>query len=442
VSSSKELSDTHDLVSSRRVLSDTLGLVSSPKELSDTLDLARSLKTIRKGRQHRRYKSTHRMNLASACSPILAFWILAKKKVRRCKLLKKLKVRRQKCSVSSPQELRNTPCLASGSKELSDTLDLAHSSRELSDTLPCLLDFQDCQEKHRQHLRAAESVPVLQKDLKELLVSLVLILYQEKELEIVKEPSQPIVTSTPSSSPTNPPPPLPPRRCQSSPPRTRSCSPSCSDVRLIQGEVFTDSELFSPKKGREAIKSSNTRRCLASSVDPPAPSSQNCSTDAILVAETSIEVIATMDWREAEKAVVKKCKKLETKLKRYTPNDIDAKYDEVEFNKELEVMKEAFCEADESIGELLCDYGDSMPTQQKEHWTRQATEILQLMKSHERKLRDAISRAKGNITAPASNTSELARAKRKEALSKMKTHEESIASDASKLQDKIYRVRD
>ena len=157
-----------------------------------------------------------------------------------------------------------------------------------------------------------------------------------------------------------------------------------------------------------------------------------------------------MDWREAEKAVVKKCKKLETKLKRYTPNDIDAKYDEVEFNKELEVMKEAFCEADESIGELLCDYGDSMPTQQKEHWTRQATEILQLMKSHERKLRDAITRAKGNITAPASNASasgeftasEVARGKRKKALKKMKTNEESIKSDASKLQDKIYRVRD
>ena len=282
------------------------------------------------------------MNLASACSPILALWILAKKKVRRCKLLKKLKARRQKCSVSSPQELRNTQGLVSGSKELSDTLDLAYSSRELSDILPCLLDFQDYQEKHRQHLRAAESVPVLQKDPKEWLDSLVFIPYQDKELEIVKEPTRSILTSTPSISPTNSPP-LPPRRCQSSiapplPSRTRSCSPSCSDVSSIQGEVSTDSEVFTPRKGREAIKSSNTRRCLASRVDPPAPASQNCSTDAIMAAEPSIEVIATMDWKEAEKAAVIRCDKLQTELNLYTSDDIDGHYDEGEFYKKLGVM--------------------------------------------------------------------------------------------------------
>ena len=125
MSSSKELSDTHDLVSSRRVLSDTLGLVSSPKELSDTLDLARSFKTIRKD-----------ANIAG--------------------------------------------------QEVNKNLDT-----------------------------------VLKRNLRRRLNSLVLIPNQDKELEIVKEPTRPIFTSTPSSSPTNPPP-LPPRSCQSSiaPPRT------------------------------------------------------------------------------------------------------------------------------------------------------------------------------------------------------------------------------
>ena len=91
-----------------------------------------------------------------------------------------------------------------------------------------------------------------------------------------------------------------------------------------------------------------------------------------------------------------------------------------------------------------------MPTQQKEYWTRQAAEILRLVKSHERQLRAAVTRAKGNITAPASNNSvsgestasELARETRKEALSKMKTNKESIESGTSKLQDNIYRVID
>ena len=149
-----------------------------------------------------------------------------------------------------------------------------------------------------------------------------------------------------------------------------------------------------------------------------------------------------MDWKEAEEEVVIKCEKLQTKLNLYTPEDIDVHYNEAEFMKELGVMKEAYSEVDESIRGLMHNHGNSMPTYKKEHWTRQATEILHLLKSHERQLRAAVSRAKGNITVPASNASELARGKRKKALSKMKTNEESIESDVSKLQDKIYRVRD
>ena len=67
-----------------------------------------------------------------------------------------------------------------------------------------------------------------------------------------------------------------------------------------------------------------------------------------------------MDRREAEKAVAKKCEKLLTKLDLYTADDIDRHYDEAEFKKE------AYCEAEESISELLCDYCDSIPTQTKE----------------------------------------------------------------------------
>ena len=235
-------------------------------------------------------------------------------------------------------------------------------------------------------------------------------------MEIMSKPIGSVLTSVPSTSPTKSSS-LPPRRARSYSPFTQ--------------EVLTDSEAFSLR------------------VDPPAPSSKNCSRDAI-AAEPSIEVIATMDWREAEKAVVNKCEEFETKLNFYTPDDIDRSYNEAEFYDELEGLKESYCEADESIGGLLSDHGDSMPTQQKEHWTRQATEILQLMKSHERQLRAAATKAKGNIATPVSNASaseestasELTRGKREEVLSKMKTLEESIESKVSKLQENIYRVRD
>ena len=233
-------------------------------------------------------------------------------------------------------------------------------------------------------------------------------------MEIMSKPIGSVLTSVTSMSPTNSSS-LPTRRARSYSPFTQ--------------EVLTDSEALSPR------------------VDPPAPSSKNCSRDAI-AAEPSIEVIATMDWREAEKAVMNKCEEFETKLNSYTPGAF-WNYNEAEFYEELEGLKESYCEADESIGGLLSDHGDSMPTQQKEHWTRQATEILQLMKSHERQLRAAATKAKGNIATPVSNASaseestasEVARGKRKEVLSKMKTLEESIESKVSKLQENIYRVR-
>merc|ERR1719233_2060477 len=187
--------------------------------------------------------------------------------------------------------------------------------------------------------------------------------------------------------------------------------------------------------------------------DPLAPSPQNCSEDAVR-SEPIVKMIDTMDWREAEKAVVNKCEEFETKLNFYTPDDItgtilSGTYNEAEFYEELEGLKESYCEADESIGGLLSDHGDSMPTQQKEHWTRQATEILQLMKSHERQLRAAATTAKGNIATPVSNASaseestasELTRGKREEVLSKMTTLEESIESKVSKLQENIYPKR-
>ena len=294
---------------------------------------------------------------------------------------------------------------------------------------------------------------VLKKDLRRRLDSLVLIPNQDKELEVVKEPTRPILTSTPSTSPTNPPP-LPPRRSQSSlapplPPRTRSCSLSCSDVSSIQGEVFTDSEVFSPRKGREAITSSNTRQCLASRVDLPAPSSQNCSGNT-LIPVTDTKIIATMDWREDEKAVVEKCMELQTEIEIYTPDDIDGHYNEEDFYKKLGAIQQSYREAKKSINNLLVDYDDVLPTQRKEYWKGKITENLQQMKSHERQLRAALTRVKGNISASVSNASasgestasELTRAKRKEALSKMKTNEESIEKDVSKLEDKIYCVKD
>lgn len=87
---------------------------------------------------------------------------------------------------------------------------------------------------------------VLSKDLSNRLDSIVLIprSRQRRASVITRTPARSIATSTPSTSPN--PPPLPPKRCQSLgpiiPPRPRSCSPSCSDLSSINGDVFSESE--------------------------------------------------------------------------------------------------------------------------------------------------------------------------------------------------------
>lgn len=87
--------------------------------------------------------------------------------------------------------------------------------------------------------------------------------------------------------------------------------------------------------------------------------------DTIKTAEPSIEILATMDWREAaviaEYLCVIECDELQSKLNLYTRalallytlKDIDVLYNEAEFRKKLKVMKESYFEADESIQFLL-----------------------------------------------------------------------------------------
>ena len=240
-------------------------------------------------------------------------------------------------------------------------------------------------------------------------------------MEIVSKPIGSISTSVPSTSPTN---------SSSLPPkRARSCSVSCSQASLIQGEVFTDPEALTPR------------------VKAPAPLPQNNCSRGTTKPEPLVEILA-MDWREAEKVVVDKCEDLQAKLNLYTRalallntlKDIDVLYNEAEFRKKLKVMKESYCEADESIKRLLLAYGDAITTQIKEYWKRQATEILHLLKSHERQLRAAVTRAKENISALASNAfaseesnaSKVLRAEKKQVLNNLKSDEEALVKDAGK----------
>ena len=89
-----------------------------------------------------------------------------------------------------------------------------------------------------------------------------------------------------------------------------------------------------------------------------------------------------------------------------------------------------------------------MQTPKKEWWEAQKKSIFDEVKIHERLVRAAVIRVKGNLTGQTSNClgsqesneSEAVRGKKKKALSKMKTLEEAIEFDAKELQEKIYEV--
>ena len=237
----------------------------------------------------------------------------------------------------------------SSPKELSDTLDLARSFKTIR---------RDASISGQKVTKNLDSV--LQRDLKRRLDSLVLISDQDKESVIVRKPTRSVITSTPRTSlpklPRSPPRRSKPLLAPPLPPRSRSCSPSSSLVSSIHVEVFSDSEVFTqdnPPDGSSGIFFPNGRGPHASSLQ------NSCKENP---KPPPVQVIATMDWREAEKAVVKKCKKLQTKLNLYTPDDIDGHYNVAEFHKKLEAMQDSYCEADESINELLDDYDDVMPT--------------------------------------------------------------------------------
>ena len=173
-----------------------------------------------------------------------------------------------------------------------------------------------------------------------------------------------------------------------------------------------------------------------------------------------------MDWKEAEEVVVDQFgDDLEAKLNLYTPDDIYEDYDEVspylqsdddrlrynhevlvEFRKKLGGIREACCRIEKSIKALLQDYGDSMPSRQKAYWTKQATEIPHLVKSHENELRAAVKSVTQLILASASNSSEsdesktskdLTLKKKKQVSTELKS-DGALENDAGKLQNKCY----
>ena len=157
-----------------------------------------------------------------------------------------------------------------------------------------------------------------------------------------------------------------------------------------------------------------------------------------------------------ESAILQSCDLLQSKLRVFSAQDVDEncinlkEIDDSEYKKELKDIRNVFHEIDVNISKLLREYSATMQPQRKEWWETRKKSIFDEVKAHERLVKAAVTRVKGNMTNQASNSldsqesngSEIASGKKKKALSKMKGLDEAIESDAKDLQEKIDEVED
>ena len=178
---------------------------------------------------------------------------------------------------------------------------------------------------------------------------------QDRVSVIARTPSRSPQTSTPSNSPQ--PPPVPPRTCQSLgpivPPRSRSHSPSCSDISSINGDPFSDGE------------NSGIERSVI--VRPPPKVKQTPS----LGQETPfrIPLIQTTRTMEAsERDVKRKYNQIEFRMRTFVSESLteghlqtfDAKMDGFEALLEDFVL---------SVEDLCFDYKTEMGPVKEKYWT-------------------------------------------------------------------------
>ena len=237
---------------------------------------------------------------------------------------------------------------ATGLKELSEALDIAKAFKTIR---------RDASISGQEIDENLDSV--LHKQLSKRFNSLVLIPSQDRESVITRTPSRSIATSTPAVSPN--PPPIPPKRCQSFlgpilPPKSRSCSPTCSEVSSIHGEVFSDSESFSFQG--------------LPSIAPPPRNIQNIP-----------EICVSDTMEDEEKAIYKRSQDLVLKLQDFDPNDID-ETDLEDYKEKLNVIDEIFLEIARKIQNLVLDYETTIEAQRKEYWNVQITKLHSDVKTH------------------------------------------------------------
>ena len=106
----------------------------------------------------------------------------------------------------------------------------------------------------------------------------------------------------------------------------------------------------------------------------------------------------------AESEILRRCDLLQSKLRIFSAQDVDENYiEDSEHKKKLKDIEDVFLEIDVNISGLLREYNATMQTPKKEWWEARKKSIFDEVKIHERLVRAAVIRVKGNLTGQTSN---------------------------------------
>ena len=205
---------------------------------------------------------------------------------------------------------------------------------------------------------------VLRRDLNRRFSSIDLVPDQTRASVIARTQPRSVITSTPTNSP---PPAIPPRTCQSLgliqivPPHPTSCSPTCSELSSINGEVFIESDYSEVSRLHPSLAAPGT------TLNP----------------QVTI-VTKTMEAAKAE--ISKKNKKLMFKMNNFEPEDIDSETIDDYRDKLLgiETLHEDLVEA---IDQFTTDHSDEIDNNEVDHWKNQLKKLQDDVREHRNKVK-------------------------------------------------------
>ena len=209
----------------------------------------------------------------------------------------------------------------------------------------------------------------------------------ERASVIARTPSRQIPrTSTPSNSPSAPP--IPPRNCQSlgpEVPRTRSCSPVCSEISSINEDVFFDNQSIEPAE---------SSRSVVKQVRSPLSLSQSAPGGPISI--PLITITGTME--DAERIINKKTRNFNRFIR---VRHVGAITEEsvIYYRDDIKEVEDLMVDIVDGIEDLVSEFRNTMTQNQLENWTELIPKVETTYSNYKIQIENKVAEIRKNVGA-------------------------------------------